>query len=448
MNSHTLFSKTPPFKLFLFAAVPGAISMLASALFQLIDGIFIGRFLGDTAFAALNLALPFVFINFSVADLIGVGSAVPISISLGRKQDKEANNIFTVACLMILATGIIIGGALFASAPLLIRLIGAEGDFAKLAVQYIQVYALCSPITTVMFAMDNYLRICGKTRLSMYLNILTSVLSIGLEFVFIVILRWGIWSAALATCIGISASVFIAFVPFWQKKLQLRFCTPRFSLELTKQIISCGIPTFLSNIAARLTSIFLNVLLVRLGGETAVSIYGILMYVDGFVQPLLYGMCDSLQPALGYNWGAGKYSRVRAIAKYTFVASSVLSVLSVIVIFAFPAEITRLFIINADGEFLMAAVRALKLFSIAYITRWFSFATQSYMLAVEKPTLASIISISTAMIFPALLVLLLWPLELTGLWLNFPATSLLAGGLSFAVLLKFRKEVVSISTAS
>ena len=86
MNTHTLFAKTPPVKLFFFAAIPGAVSMLASALYQLIDGIFVGQILGDTAFAALNLAMPFVIINFSLADLIGVGSSIPISISLGKNR--------------------------------------------------------------------------------------------------------------------------------------------------------------------------------------------------------------------------------------------------------------------------------------------------------------------------------------------------------------------------
>ena len=83
MNSHTLFAKTPPVKLFFLAAIPGAVSMLASALYQLIDGVLVGRFLGETAFAALNLAMPFVIINFSLADLIGVGSSVPISGTKG-----------------------------------------------------------------------------------------------------------------------------------------------------------------------------------------------------------------------------------------------------------------------------------------------------------------------------------------------------------------------------
>lgn len=89
MNSTVLFSKTPPLKLFFLASIPGAISMLASALYQTIDGVFVGQFLGATAFAALNLAMPFVIINFSLADLIGVGSAVPISVCLGQKKHRK-----------------------------------------------------------------------------------------------------------------------------------------------------------------------------------------------------------------------------------------------------------------------------------------------------------------------------------------------------------------------
>ena len=124
VDSTILFSKTAPLKLFFIAAVPGAISMFASALYQTIDGVFVGRFLGQTAFAAVNLAMPFVIINFFLADLIGVGSAVPISVCLGKKQEREANNIFTCACLMIVGAGAVIGGILFAAAPLLIRLMG------------------------------------------------------------------------------------------------------------------------------------------------------------------------------------------------------------------------------------------------------------------------------------------------------------------------------------
>lgn len=441
MNSTVLFAKTPPLKLFFLASLPGAISMLASALYQTIDGIFVGQYLGATAFAALNLAMPFVIINFSLADLIGVGSSVPISVCLGKKQEHEANNIFTCACLMIVIAGVLIGGLLFAAAPLLIRLMGADGEFASLAVQYLQVYALSSPLTTIIFAVDNYLRICGYIRGSMILNILMSGLSAVLEFLFLGVFHWGIWSAALATCSGMLICALIAFIPFFRKKALLRFCRPRFSGKMIRQIVACGSPNFLNNIAGRITSILMNAILVRLGGETAVSVYGILMFADGFVQPLMYGMCDSLQPAVGFNWGAQKYSRVRAIEKCCFIASGVVSLLAVFVIALFPSQITRLFVANAGQDILSISVGALQLFSLTYLTRWFSFATQSYMLAIEKPLPASLISVSTALIFPVILIGALWPLGLTGLWLNFAGTAVLAAVLSIVILNKLRPEL-------
>ena len=440
MNSAALFSKTPPVKLFFLASVPGAISMLASALYQTVDGVFVGQFLGTTAFAALNLAMPFVIINFSLADLIGVGSAVPISVCLGKKQGMQANNIFTCACLMIVAAGAVIGGVLYAAAPALIRLMGAEGEFAVLAVQYLRVYALCSPVTTIVFAADNYLRICGYIRGSMMLNILMSALSAVLEFLFLGVLGWGIWAAALATCLGMAVCAALSFVPFLRGKALLRLCRPRFSARMVRQIVACGSPNFLNNIAGRVTSILLNMILVRLGGETAVSVYGILMYAEGFIQPLLYGMCDSLQPAVGYNWGAGQLSRVRAIEKCCFAASGVVSLAAAVAMALLPGQIAALFVADGAHDVLAMATGALRLFSLTYVTRWFSFATQSYMLAIEKPLAASAISVSFALVFPVVLIVALWPLGLTGIWLNFAGTSALAGVLSLGILVWMRRE--------
>ena len=440
-SSDGLFARTPPRRLFLLAAFPGAVSMLASALYQTLDGIFVGRFLGETAFAALNLAMPFVILNFSLADLVGVGSAVPISVCLGRGERQQANNIFTCACLMILASGILMGGALYAAAPGLIRLMGAQGEFARLAVAYLRVYALCAPVTTIIFAVDNYLRICGFIRGSMALNLLMSAASGLLEFLFLGVLRWGIWGAALATCSGMFLCALLAFYPFVRGRAALRFCRPRFHGALIRQIVACGSPNFLNNIAGRLTSILMNGILVRLGGELAVSVYGILMFAEGFVQPLLYGMCDSLQPAVGYNWGAGQFSRVRAIERCCFLASGVLSLLAAGVIALCPEGITRLFVAQAGREILSVSVGALRLFSLTYLTRWFSFATQSYLLAIEKPLPAALISVSTALVFPVVLIGVLWPLGMAGIWMNFSATALLAAGLSATLLLRYRREL-------
>lgn len=117
MTSEELFAKTPPTRLFFKAAIPGAIGMLAAALYQTFDGIFVGQYLGTTAFAAVNLAMPFVVINFAVSDLIGVGSSVVISQLLGRGERAEANNAFTCSVLLIVGLGVALEAALFAAAP-------------------------------------------------------------------------------------------------------------------------------------------------------------------------------------------------------------------------------------------------------------------------------------------------------------------------------------------
>lgn len=441
MDSPTLFSQTPPIRLFFLAAIPGALSMLASSLYYTLDGIFVGQFIGATAFAAINLAMPFAIINFSLADLVGVGASVPISIALGRGERKEANNIFTCACLLIHALGVLIGAALFAAAPALIRLMGADGDFAAMAVQYLRVYALLSPLTTCMFAMDNFLRISGFIRGSLALNILMSVLCAGLELLFLGVFGWGVWAAALAGSLGMGICVLIAYIPFLRGKSVLRFTRPRFSWQLLLRITSCGTPNFLNNVSARITEILMNAILVRLGGAMAVSVYGVLLFVDGLIQPLLYGICDALQPAVGYNWGARKYSRVRAIERCCFIGAAICTMLMMLLVRSVPETVTRLFVPDASPELLALATSALALFSLTYLTRWLGFATQSYMIAIGKPLQAALISTSFSLLFPVIFLILFWPLGLTGIWLNLPASATLSALLALIILRRLRKEL-------
>ena len=335
--------------------------------------------------------------------------------------------------------GILSGGAGPGRADLPL-LDGRPGELLDQATQYLVTYALCSPVTTIVFAVDNYLRICGKIRRSMVLNIFMSVACMGLELLFMGVLKIGIRGAALGSSLGMALTAIAAFVPFFLGKMQLRFVRPRFHAKALREIVSCGLPS-LNNIAGRVTSIIMNVVLLAIGGQNAVSVYGILMTMDGFVHPLLYGMCDSLQPAVGFNWGAKNRKRVKAIELRCYTAAITLALATTAVLALFPRQIAGLFITgDSDPAYLEMAVSALLLFSLTYITRWFSFATQSFLSAIEKPVAASAISVCTALVFPVILIGVFWPLGLTGLWLNFAGTAVLAGILALILLLR-QKEL-------
>lgn len=441
MENRDLYLRTKPSRLFFFAALPGSVSMLASSLYSLFDGILVGKLLGETAFAGINLGFPFVVINFALADLIGVGASVPISIALGKKSDKEANNYFSCACLLILLTGLLMGGVLYAAAPFLMALLGATGALAEAATVYVRMFALFSPLTTMTFALDNFLRICGKTKTSMFLNILMSGLSLALEFVFLFYFKAGIGAAALAMCLAMLTCVAIGLSQFLGSRLQLRFCRPVFSRRMLGQILSSGSPIFLSNITGHVTSLAMSASLLRMGGEGAVTVYGIMMYVSELIQPLLYGTYDSLQPAIGYNYGAGEYGRVKKLFGCCLAAGGVLAAVALGLMMGIPQTLARLFLQAGDSALLPLAVRAIRFMGLAFVTRWFWFAVQSLLVAVNRPLPATILSVSNSLVAPLALLAALWPLELTGLWLNAPLTSLLVSIPAVCMLWRLQRHL-------
>ena len=156
----------------------------------------------------------------------------------------------------------------------------------------------------------------------------------------------------------------------------------------------------------------------------------------------MYGSCDALQPALGYNWGAGKYSRARKIEKCCIIAAIVICLASFLLITFFTSQLVRLFVAKDNTELIELSIRALSIFAYAYLFRWIGFSTQSFLLAIEKPAPATLISICIAFIFPMLLILALSPLGLDGIWLNFAGTNILGAILSIIILMKERKYIL------
>lgn len=443
MNSMTLYTETPPVKLFLLVAIPGIISMLASSLWGLFEGIMVAQYAGKLAFAAVNLGLPIIFINFCLADLIGVGSSVSISIFLGRKDEQAANNYFTCACIMIFLTGIFMGLLLFFSAPFIVGCMGASGELAELAIRYIRIYAVLSPFTTITFALDNYLRICEKIKGSLLVNVAMSIfIAIFLVF-FLVVLDWGVAGAALAVSLGMLVCAAGALLPFVLGRLRLKFCKPRFSVQMVKHIVGSGSPIFLSNVASRLTAVLINIVLLKIGGATAVSVYGVLVYVGEVMQPILYGVSDSLQPAIGYNYGAGNMHRVRSIGACVLVSCGIVSLVGAGVIFFCSEAIALMFIDSEETELFALCSYALKLFSITYLSRWFGFVAQSFFVAIDKAVPAAILSVMNAFVFPVLILLVLWPMGLDGIWLNIPLSSLLVSVLAGIIFYNLKNNIFS-----
>ena len=184
----------------------------------------------------------------------------------------------------------------------------------------------------------------------------------------------------------------------------------------------------------------MNSILLYLGGSSAVSIYGILSNAGDVVLQLMYGTTDSLQPAISYNWGAGHQQRVKSIASCGIIASALISLTGMILMLTLPQTIVLLFLKDSHSELLFLASTALRIYSLTYLTRWFGFAIQSLLVALEKPLPASVLSIAYSLAIPIALLPALWRLKLTGIWLNTPLTSLLVSLLALFFLSRLLKK--------
>lgn len=448
-KTELMYATMNPWKLFFVVGLPGMVSMFAMSIYSIIEGAFIGQILGEGAFAAVNIAMPLVMINFSLADLVGVGASAPISIALGRGDNKTANNVFSCSLIMIFLASAFMGSIMFFAAEPLSRMMGADDALLETSVKYLRTFALCSPLTTVFFAMDNYLRISGYVKTSMVINIGCNVATLGFLILFLLVLEMDVVGSALATCIAMCLCSLVAMIPFLAKKTLLQFTRPRFSKAMFKQIAACGSPVFLSNIAGRVTSILMNISLMTLGvqmlgeggGTTAVAAYAVLMYASDLCWPLLYGISDSLAPALGYNWGAENYGRVKKLARCAFIGTGTVGLVSTAILFFGSNLVARLFVDAADVRLLELATHGIRIFCTAYLFRWIVVTTQSFLSAIEKPAQATVMSVSVALVFPVLFLGALWRLGLDGIWLNFICVNLLAAILAGVLLLRLGKEI-------
>ena len=435
------FGTMEPKKLFVKLAIPSLISMLFSSLYMMADGIFVGKIIGSKALAAINLVFPIIMILFAVGDMIASGASVKIGIKLGEKNEKEASEIFSVALLFIFILNIIFAiiGLIFTKDIIFILI--KDKELANLAYKFAYVFILFLPIIAPFFAIDNYLRICGKANMSMWINIGVSVLNIILDAIFIGYLKLGIEYAALASSLSMSIGTLILIYPFITKKVALRFTKPKIKIKEMLGIIYNGSSQFFSNISGSIMAIIMNSFLLHYGGAVGVAAYSIVMYIESLIVPMLFGMIDAVQPVFSYNYGAKNNKRIMTFFKITCTVALSISIVTMIIIFAFPDFLVRMFSSESDIAVIDMAKKALLLYAPSYLFTWFIMTVSGVLTGLEKATESIVLMSAESIILPLFSTLVLT--QLIGVYGIF-ITPTISGAVSIVVsIILWRKCIKS-----
>ncbi len=440
-----IFEKLPPTKLFFRCAIPSMVTMAFGALYQIADGLFVGRFIGQDALAAINLIMPIIMMVFGFSNMIATGASVRIAVLLGEKKREEASCVFSFTIKIIFLLSCIIGviGLVLSEAFVRFLAPGATEQAITYGITYVRMYALFSPLVLIYFATDNFLRVCGKEKFSMWISIGTQALNIILDVVLIVFLGQGVWAAAFTSCLAMALGSVITLCLFCKKRLDLYYTRKNITARSFLRILGNGFSEFFSNISMSVMSIVYNFFLLKYGGTTAVAAFSVIMYVDSIVGMLVFGMSDSLQPAISYCYGAGLDKKVKAIFKRVIISAVVLSIAATLFMLFAGRYVAPLFVKPEDTELLAVSIVGMELFSFSYLTGWVDMCFSSYFTALERPVRSLFTSFFGTLVFPIAFLFILTPVwQLNGVWLNAVISCTASAILTIVLALTMKWKVV------
>lgn len=426
-------------KLLVQQSIPAALGILVLSVYTLVDTIFIGQYIGAIGIAAVTIVSPITFLVSSIGLGIGMGGGSLISILLGENKEQRArkilgNQTFLVAffSVFILFTGFLFYDGLLVG-------FGASGASLAASKEYFFFTLFGLPFFMGQMMLNNVLRSEGKANAAMVVLGLPSLLNIFLDYVFIVEYDMELNGAALATALSQVFGVGIGTVLLLKHSRilpQLSDFKPAW--EEIKSIAGLGTVQFLSQAAMSIVVVVANNLLMKYGGDLAISTYGLVIRIMMFAFFPVIGIVQGFMPIAGFNYGAGKTDRVKEAIKKSFLSSTLIALVIMIVVMFFAKEIILIF---TDDKALisLASVVIFWVFS-AYPLLGIQQVSTSYFQAIGKAKPALWLTLSKQMVLiPSMFLFPIW-FALDGLWYTFPVSEVTTTALAYFY---FRKELQS-----
>lgn len=421
-------------------AVPMTIAQFVQVIYSLVDRIYIGHLSSASALAltGLGLTFPIVIIIMAFTNLFGTGGVPLFSISRGEKRDKRAKkfmgNTFTLLCLG--AVCLIIPCYLFME-PIL-YVFGASEASYPYAYSYLRLYLLGTPFIMITAGMNGFINAQGFGRMGMVTILIGAVVNIILDPIFIFALNLGIAGAAAATVLSqfLSAGWVIWFLVGKKALLKMQPADLWPDMSVIREILTLGIAGFIMRISNALVQITAMTTLGLFGGDIYIGIMTIVNSVrEMFSLPLL-GINNAAQPVIGYNYGAGKYDRIKQAVRFLTPICTVYMLFVWLVIYMFPEAIIKIF--NSDEAVVAAGAPALRIFFFGIFMMTFHIVGQAVFTGLGKAKQAIFFSLFQKIVIVVPLMLLLprlTPLGVSGVFWSEPISNFIGATLCFGTML-------------
>ena len=404
-------------KLFRFV-LPSIVMMIFTSVYSIVDGLFVSNFVGKTAFAAVNLIMPFLGGVSAVGFMIGTGGSAIVAKTLGEKKNLQAHQYFSMLVYVLIALSLLIaiGGQLIVRP--LSRLMGADGQLLEYCVLYGRILLISLPGFMLMCAFQSFFVAAEKPKLGLYLSIACGVTNMILDFVFIVIFHWGLAGAAIATAVGEIIGGIFPIIYFARKNDSLLHLTStKFHGRILLKACTNGSSELLSNLSSSLVGMLYNLQLLRFAGEDGIAAYGVIMYVNFIFVAIFLGYSMGAAPIVSYNYGAANHEELQNLFKKSLRAILICGAVLLTLSQVLAVPLSRVFV-GYDAELLAMTVKGFRICALSFLICGVNIYGSSFFTALNNGLLSALISFLRTVVFQASIILLLPViLGLTGIWL-------------------------------
>ncbi len=435
LSDHFTYSKLLRF------VFPSIIMMIFTSIYGVVDGLFVSNFAGKTAFASINLVMPFVMILGGIGFMIGTGGTALVSKVLGEGKKEKANKIFTMMIIFTLLLGTLLSVIGVVSMPWVADFLGATEEMMADCILYGRIVTGFTVAFMLQNVFQSFLIAAEKPKLGLLATVLAGVTNMVLDAIFIIVFKWGVAGAAIATGLSQCVGGIFPLIYFSRDNSSLLRLTNT-KLEIKPILNACGNGSseLMSNISLSVVSMIYNFQLMKYVGEDGVSAYGVLMYVQFIFVAIYIGYAIGCAPITGYHFGAQNHGELKNMLRKSAFLSAISGVVLTILAIVLSSPLAKLFV-GYDEELYELTRHAFSLFAYSFLLAGFNIFTSSFFTALNNGAVSAAISFMRTLIFQTSSVLIL-PIFLgvDGIWWAITVAEVFAFILSLIFLFAKREK--------
>ena len=388
--------------------IPSILMMFVTSIYIIVDGFFVSNYVGKNAFSSLNIIFPFVLLFSTFSFMIGSGGCALVAKNLGEGKSQKANEIFSMLMFTLVLVGISLSilGIIFIK-PISI-LLGATPELLENCMIYGIILFIALPGFMLQIAFQNFVIVADKPSMGLQISILAGITNIVLDFLFIIVFKWGIAGAACATGLSQILGGIVPLYYFLSKKNNSRIKFVKFNWDFRALLISCanGSSEMMTNLSNSILNILYNLQLIKYFGMNGVSAFGIILYVSLVFTGVYMGYAIGVSPVISYHFGAGNKDELHSLLKKSLILTISSSVV-LTVIAEWTAPFLSEIFVGYDKELLALSITGLRLYSLSYLVSGINIFASAYFTALNNGVVSSLISFLRTLVFQVAMILLL-----------------------------------------